>query len=43
MGFRQELQKILAFLPDRTAVPRQSMLFSATIPGAVSADVIQNS
>lgn len=35
MGFRQELQKIAVHLPDRKQVPRQLLLFSATIPPGV--------
>ncbi|KAK0560521.1 hypothetical protein OC861_006246 [Tilletia horrida] len=35
MGFRQELDKINAFLPNRHQVPRQALLFSATIPPGV--------
>jgi len=35
MGFRQELAKISKFLPDRKSVPRQALLFSATIPDGV--------
>lgn len=35
MGFRQELQKISVHLPDRRQVPRQLLLFSATIPPGV--------
>lgn len=34
-GFRKELMKILESLPDRKAVPRQTLLFSATIPKEV--------
>ncbi|KAL7420942.1 hypothetical protein Q5752_004896 [Cryptotrichosporon argae] len=34
-GFRRELLKILEAMPDRKAVPRQTLLFSATIPGEV--------
>ena len=34
-GFRNELMKILNALPNRTAVPRQTLLFSATIPQSV--------
>jgi len=34
-GFRREIEKIIAFLPNRTAVPRQTLLFSATIPDSV--------
>ncbi|KAK0643609.1 P-loop containing nucleoside triphosphate hydrolase protein [Cercophora newfieldiana] len=32
VGFNQELQEILKYLPDRAEVPRQTLLFSATIP-----------
>lgn len=32
MGFRNELEKIKANLPDRRQKPRQSLLFSATYP-----------
>lgn len=32
VGFDQELREILRYLPDRDAVPRQTCLFSATIP-----------
>lgn len=35
MGFRQELAKISKFLPNRAQVPRQALLFSATIPEGV--------
>ncbi|WVR08321.1 hypothetical protein IAU60_005374 [Kwoniella sp. DSM 27419] len=35
MGFRQELAKIARFLPDRRKVPRQALLFSATIPPGI--------
>ena len=35
MGFRQELTKIARYLPDRKAVPRQALLFSATIPPGI--------
>lgn len=35
MGFRRELQTILAALPSRVEKPRQSLLFSATIPSAI--------
>ncbi|ORY35775.1 P-loop containing nucleoside triphosphate hydrolase protein [Naematelia encephala] len=34
-GFRTDLLKILGALPDRAAVPRQTLLFSATIPKEV--------
>ncbi|KAJ7498616.1 P-loop containing nucleoside triphosphate hydrolase protein [Mycena latifolia] len=30
-GFRRELDKILAYLPDKTKVKRQALLFSATV------------
>ncbi|KAJ7228347.1 P-loop containing nucleoside triphosphate hydrolase protein [Mycena pura] len=30
-GFKKELDKILGFLPDRTKVQRQALLFSATV------------
>ncbi|KAK0722234.1 P-loop containing nucleoside triphosphate hydrolase protein [Lasiosphaeria miniovina] len=32
VGFDAELQEILTFLPNRRDVPRQTLLFSATIP-----------
>jgi ATP-dependent RNA helicase MSS116 len=32
VGFDTELQEILKYLPDRADVPRQTLLFSATIP-----------
>ncbi|KAK3943880.1 P-loop containing nucleoside triphosphate hydrolase protein [Diplogelasinospora grovesii] len=32
VGFDDELQQILRFLPNRRDVPRQTLLFSATIP-----------
>ncbi|KAK4450081.1 P-loop containing nucleoside triphosphate hydrolase protein [Podospora aff. communis PSN243] len=32
VGFSQELQDILTYLPRREEVPRQTLLFSATIP-----------
>lgn len=35
MGFRPDIERILARLPDRRQSPRQAMLFSATIPPAV--------
>lgn len=35
MGFRQELAKIGQFLPNRRNVPRQALLFSATIPAGI--------
>ena len=34
-GFRRELLKILESLPDRSAIPRQTLLFSATLPAEV--------
>ena len=34
-GFKQDLQKIVAFLPDRKTAPRQNLLFSATMPAGV--------
>ncbi|GAA6013530.1 hypothetical protein JCM11491_006111 [Sporobolomyces phaffii] len=34
-GFRREIEKIIVFLPNRTNVPRQTLLFSATIPQQV--------
>lgn len=34
-GFRKELEKIIGYLPPRNAVPRQTLLFSATIPQQV--------
>ena len=34
-GFHRDLQKIVSLLPDRSKVPRQSLLFSATIPEGV--------
>ncbi|GAA5925711.1 uncharacterized protein JCM15063_005096 [Sporobolomyces koalae] len=34
-GFRREFEKIIAFLPDRSRVARQTLLFSATIPQQV--------
>jgi ATP-dependent RNA helicase MSS116 len=30
-GFRRELDKILGYLPDKTKVKRQALLFSATV------------
>ncbi|KAL9933416.1 hypothetical protein V8E36_007592 [Tilletia maclaganii] len=35
MGFRQELAKINALLPDRRTHPRQALLFSATLPKGI--------
>lgn len=35
MGFKPDIDQILQSLPDRRLVPRQSMLFSATIPPEV--------
>lgn len=40
MGFRRDLQKILAFLP--TSQERQTLLFSATIPPDLKAIMAQN-
>jgi len=37
MGFAPDIRKIVAALPDRAHAPRQSMLFSATMPDAVVA------
>ena len=34
-GFRRELAKIIEALPDRARNPRQTLLFSATIPKEV--------
>ncbi|KAJ3217122.1 hypothetical protein HDU67_008499 [Dinochytrium kinnereticum] len=34
-GFRREIEKILTYLPKRIVCPRQTLLFSATIPQAV--------
>ncbi|KAK4705975.1 hypothetical protein P7C70_g230, partial [Phenoliferia sp. Uapishka_3] len=34
-GFRRELEKIINMLPDRKNVPRQTLLFSATVPQQV--------
>lgn len=34
-GFRREIEKIIACLPDRRQVPRQTLLFSATVPAQV--------
>ncbi|KAI8912354.1 P-loop containing nucleoside triphosphate hydrolase protein [Powellomyces hirtus] len=34
-GFRQDIEKALTFLPDKATVPRQTLLFSATMPAAV--------
>ncbi|GAA6020962.1 hypothetical protein JCM10207_003205 [Rhodosporidiobolus poonsookiae] len=34
-GFRRELEKIITHLPQRHTVPRQTLLFSATIPQQV--------
>lgn len=34
-GFRRELVKIIDALPKPTQVPRQTLLFSATIPNEV--------
>ena len=35
MGFLPDIKKIIGYLPDKTEVPRQSMLFSATIAGQI--------
>jgi ATP-dependent RNA helicase MSS116 len=35
MGFLPDIKKIVGYLPDKTHVPRQSMLFSATIAGQI--------
>lgn len=35
MGFLPDIKKILNFLPDKRRIPRQSMLFSATIEGQI--------
>jgi ATP-dependent RNA helicase MSS116 len=35
MGFLPDIKKIIGYLPDKTQVPRQSMLFSATIAGQI--------
>ncbi|KAG0143812.1 hypothetical protein CROQUDRAFT_660791 [Cronartium quercuum f. sp. fusiforme G11] len=35
MGFKPDIDQILRSLPERSSVPRQSMLFSATIPPEV--------
>ncbi|KAK4237291.1 P-loop containing nucleoside triphosphate hydrolase protein [Achaetomium macrosporum] len=32
VGFKEELKNILDYLPDRTVVPRQTLLYSATLP-----------
>lgn len=34
-GFMRDLEKIFALLPDRNQVPRQAMLFSATMSNQV--------
>ncbi len=34
-GFRREIEKIINMLPNRAQVPRQTLLFSATIPAQV--------
>ncbi|KAJ3017510.1 hypothetical protein HKX48_003506 [Thoreauomyces humboldtii] len=34
-GFRQDIERILTYLPQKTSVPRQTLLFSATIPAGV--------
>lgn len=31
-GFKREIVKIISYLPDRKISPRQTLLFSATIP-----------
>ena len=35
MGFLPDIKKIMAHLPDKNKVPRQSMLFSATMEGQI--------
>jgi len=35
VGFSRELEQIVSFLPNRKEVPRQTLLFSATIPKSV--------
>ncbi|KAB5532762.1 P-loop containing nucleoside triphosphate hydrolase protein [Coniochaeta sp. 2T2.1] len=35
VGFSQELDEIVKFLPNRKDIPRQTLLFSATIPKSV--------
>jgi ATP-dependent RNA helicase MSS116, mitochondrial len=35
MGFLPDIKKIIGYLPDKTQVSRQSMLFSATIAGQI--------
>lgn len=35
MGFLPDIKKIVGYLPDKAQVPRQSMLFSATIAGQI--------
>jgi ATP-dependent RNA helicase MSS116 len=35
VGFSKELEQIVSFLPNRKEVPRQTLLFSATIPKSV--------
>jgi ATP-dependent RNA helicase MSS116 len=35
VGFSKELEQIVSFLPSRKEVPRQTLLFSATIPKSV--------
>ncbi|KAH8912532.1 DEAD-domain-containing protein [Coniochaeta sp. PMI_546] len=35
VGFSRELEQIVSFLPNRKDVPRQTLLFSATIPKSV--------
>lgn len=34
-GFRKELDKIMDFLPDKVAKPRQALLFSATVSAEI--------
>jgi ATP-dependent RNA helicase MSS116 len=35
MGFLPDIKKIIAHLPQKSQVPRQSMLFSATVPESI--------
>jgi ATP-dependent RNA helicase MSS116 len=35
MGFLPDIKKIIAHLPQKNRIPRQSMLFSATVPGSI--------
>lgn len=35
MGFLPDIKKIIAHLPQKSQVPRQSMLFSATVPSSI--------